>query len=71
MWNTDINTGDVKLKNGTVAHLGLKLTGGSGCVPDWNNTKSYNGPPLADLAKGKGLGGAGYGGAQTGMAPPA
>jgi hypothetical protein len=34
----------------------LKVEGAGGCVADWANTPSYNGPPLADLKKAKDAG---------------
>jgi hypothetical protein len=40
--NTDVNSGDVKVKEGSIEHLGLKVPGGTGCKPDWSKVPAYN-----------------------------
>lgn len=40
--NADINSGDVKVKEGSIEHLGLKVPGGSGCAPDWSKVPAYS-----------------------------
>ncbi|KAF2404300.1 hypothetical protein EJ06DRAFT_526383 [Trichodelitschia bisporula] len=45
----DINTGDL-YQGGRVVHAGLKLPGGSGCLPDWEK----DGPKTAPKSSSKG-----------------
>jgi hypothetical protein len=39
----DINTGDLFV-GGLVKHAGLKIPGGSGCIPEWERKGSAVGP---------------------------
>jgi hypothetical protein len=45
----DINTGDLFV-GGLVKHAGLKVAGGSGCIPEWDRIGSAVGPGPLDHA---------------------